>query len=472
MNHLPPANSRRIRTLVPIACLLHVTVLGAEKKENPVLDVWLHAHLPESQPWDVGGEVRGRFESKNGAGVVANTDFISGVAESREAIYLRSKIHIGYKPSPWLALFVEGRDASGHEDPKATDRFDLYQAYLTLGDLHEFPVTIQIGRQELLYGDERLVGKGQWPNLGKSFDAFRVHYESSSGFVDVFTSRPVLAADGEFNINNDYDTFSGIYSSFKKLIPWQDTQLYFLARNAGRNAPNALDPGVPGNPSTQRDIYTIGTLWKSNTDALCGLDYSIEACYQFGSVYNATLDDRLDQQSYAFFMDGGYTWKDTYGTPRLGIGYEYGSGDDDATDGKVETFESLFAINHRGYGLMDVTSPRNIHIPKLAFSLKPVKGLTLSVDYLWFILASTNDYFYPESGGGRSGNGYGINSGFGSFVGSEIDIYASYTVNNWLNIQAGYGHFFTGDYIEDTVASTDMHATDADWLYTQFTFNF
>ena len=472
MSHIVPAISRRIRTLILIAGMIPAAVIGAEKKEETVLDAWLHAHFPGSQPWDIGGEFRGRFENKSDAGVLPNSDFISEVAESREAIYFREKIHLGYKPSPWVALYVEGRDASGHEDIKADDKFDLFQAYVTLGNLKEFPLTAQIGRQEMAYGDQRMIGKGDWNNVGRSFDAIRLHYENPCASIDAFTSRVVLTDDDNFNVNNDYDTFSGIYASFKKLIPWQDTQVYFLARNAGKDAANALDPGIPGTPSTQRDIYTIGTLWKSNADALNGWDYSVEGVYQFGSVYNTKLDDTLDQQSYAFFTDAGYTFKDVFGTPRVGIGYEYGSGDSDPTDGKVETFENLFGTQHRPYGLMDLASPRNIHIPKIALSVKPVKDLTVSMDYLWFILSTTDDFFYPESGGGRSGNGYGIHPSFGSFVGSEIDIYANYAVTKWANIQAGYGHFFTGDYINDTADSTGMHATDADWFYTQLTLNF
>ncbi len=448
-------------TLVP-------AITRAAEKEVPTFNAWLHGQYPESQPWDIGAELRSRFENKDDAGVTPNTDFISGLADSREAIYLREKIHVGYKVS-WIGAYVEGRDASAHEDLKADDAFDLHQAFLTLGNAKEFPLTAQIGRQELSYGDQRFVGKGDWGNTGRSFDAIKLRLENPCGWVDAFTSRVVLPDDGNFNVSNDYDSFSGIYAASKQVMPWQETQAYFLARNYGVKAPNALAVGVPGSPSTQRDIYTLGTLWKSNPDAFRGWDYSLELTYQFGSVYNATQDARLDQQSHAVFLDTGYTWKDAWGTPRIGLGYEYGSGDRDATDGTVETLENLFGTQHRPYGLMDLAGARNMHIPKLTFSVKPVKGLTLAADFLTFILTDTHDFFYPESGSGRSGNGYGINPGNGSSAGSEIDLYANYAVTKWSNLQVGYGHFFTGDYIEDSVGSD---ATDADWFYTQLTFSF
>lgn len=441
----------------------------AAEKDVTFLNEILREQSRDFDAWDIGAEFRGRYESKDDAGVNPDTDFVPGVAESREAIYFREKVHVGYTASPGFSAFVEGRDASGHEDLKADDVLDLYQAYLRIGDAKQSPVTAQIGRQEMAYGDERFIGKSNWSNTGRSFDAIKLRAENSYGWVDAFFGRVVIADDGNFNVNNDYDNFSGIYAGTKKLMPWQDTQFYFLARNYGVNGPNAITTGVPGSPGTQRDIYTLGTYWKSDPEAFCGWDYSLEAAYQFGSVYYSTALDRLDQSSWAVFATGGYTWKNAWGAPRLGLGYDYGSGDTDPTDGKVGTFENLFGTQHKPYGLMDLAGARNMHIPKVTFSIKPVKGLTVGTDCMAFILASTDDYFYPESGSGRKANGYGINPGFGSYVGSEIDLYASYKINSWSAGELGYGHFFTGAYVEDSVGSS---ALDADWFYTQLTLTF
>lgn len=438
------------------------------EKESTLLNDLLQKQSSSYSAWDIGMELRSRYEIKDDAGVTPNTDFISGVADDRTAIYLREKIHVGYK-GEWFGAFIEGRDATGHEDLKADDTFDLHQAYLTVGNAKEFPFTAKIGRQELVYGDERFLGKGDWNNTGRSFDAVKVRFENSFGWVDAFAGRVVIADDHNFNVSNDYDNLSGIYASSGKLLPWQETQVYFLARNYGTQAANAIAPGNPGSPSTQRDIYTLGTLWKSDEKQFGSWDYSLEMAYQFGSVYNKAQDTRLDQQSYGIFASAGYTWKKAWGKPRIALGYEHGSGDGDVSDGKVETFENLFGTQHRPYGLMDLAGARNMHIPKLSYAIKPVKGLTLSADYLGFFLANTADYFYPESGSGRSGNGYGINSSYSNFVGTELDLYANYKINRWANYQLGYGHFFVGDYIKDTAGSA---ATDADWFYTQLTFNF
>jgi hypothetical protein len=458
-----------------LASLLLVSVPAAShaaEKEITFLNQTLQKKSADFNAWDIGAEFRARQEIKDEAGFSPNTDFLAGISESKEAIYFREKVHLGYMTSPWFSAFIEGRDASGHEDLKSDDAFDLHQAYLTFGNPKAFPLTARIGRQELFYGDERLIGKGNWSNTGRSFDAIKLRMENSFGWVDAFTSRVVVADDGNFNVSNDYDQFSGIYAGSKKLMPWQDTQVYFVSRNYGQQAPNAIAPGVPGSPATERDIYSVGTLWKSNPDAFNGWDYSVEGVFQFGRVYNTAQKKSLDQQSHALFASSGYTWKSSSYAPRLGLGYEYGSGDGNANDGKVETFENLFGTQHKPYGLMDLAGARNMHIPKISFSVKPQKNITLAADCLAFMLATTDDYFYPEAGSGRKSNGYGIHSEYSSYVGTELDLYATYKINSWSSFELGYGHLFPGNYIDDTAHAVARSSVDADWLYTQLTLTF
>jgi hypothetical protein len=119
---------------------------------------------------------------------------------------------------------------------------------------------------------------------------------------------------------------------------------------------------------------------------------------------------------------------------------------------------------------MDFVSWQNIHNARLTTSAKPVKGLTLTADYHLFWLADTADFFYSVSGAARRTGGYGIQTANDSFVGSEIDLVATYQVKNFGTVQAGYGHFFRGDYVKQSLAAAG--SKDADWFYAQLTFNF
>jgi len=119
---------------------------------------------------------------------------------------------------------------------------------------------------------------------------------------------------------------------------------------------------------------------------------------------------------------------------------------------------------------MDFVSWQNIHNVRFTASAKPVKNLTLTADYHLFWLADTSDYFYSVSGAARKSGGYGIQAANDSFVGSELDLVATYRVKSFCVFQGGYGHFFRDDYVEQSLAATGSQ--DADWFYAQAVFNF
>src|SRR5262249_34981014 len=122
------------------------------------------------------------------------------------------------------------------------------------------------------------------------------------------------------------------------------------------------------------------------------------------------------------------------------------------------------------YGYMDFFSWQNMHDVRLAASVKPVKGLTVTADYHLFWLANTADFFYGVSGAPRRTGGYGLKPGNDKLVGTGPGVGGSYQLKNFANAQLGYGHFFIGDYVERSLVATG--SKDADWLYAQIIFNF
>ncbi len=429
--------------------------------------------------WDLGGQVRVRYEIKENGGIYPNFDFRrAGVDNDNAYLLLREKLHLGYAPCSWFGLFAEGRDNSAigderHPSPDA-DQVDLYQAFIRVGDPKQFPLTAKIGRQELIYGDERLVGNADWNNVPRSFDAAKLRFENPNLWVDAFAGLVVVPVPHQFNEDNNHDWFSGIYASSSTLVPRQETQLYFLSRNASTKAVGAVSGSLYPLPSA-RDIETAGARVKSLPGQWNGWDYTAELAGQFGSINVAVPGAgrrRVDQEALAAAVTGGYTWATAPFTPRLGLEYDFASGDHDPRDGKSGTFENLFPTNHKVYGYMDFFSWHNMHDLRLTASLRPAKPLLVTLDYHLFWLADTHDYFYPIAGAGRSASSsYGRNPQFNSFVGSELDLEAIYTPAPWITLRAGYGHFFVGDYVQSSLASVGG-SRDADWLYLQTTFTF
>ena len=126
---------------------------------------------------------------------------------------------------------------------------------------------------------------------------------------------------------------------------------------------------------------------------------------------------------------------------------------------------------------MDFYSWQNIQDARLNFSMKPIPKMTLSASYRGVWLASTEDSFYlantaarPNSGTPGAHNGYNINPGYSNFVGTEADAILGYAVTRYATVQLGYGHFFIGDYIKQSLSA--FGSTDADYVYLQTRINF
>ncbi|HSH95134.1 MAG TPA: alginate export family protein, partial [Roseimicrobium sp.] len=181
------------------------------------LNDYLRKDDPYMAAWDIGAQIRLRYEVKENmaiAGSAGSLDFRDhGADVDNSYLMLRIKPRVGYTSS-WFSALVEGRHSSTTGDdrnpnPESDGPMDLHQAYVTIGNHKEFPLSVKVGRQELSYGDERLVGAFAWNNIGRTFDAAKLRWQNSWFAADIFTSRVVVPDDNNFNVSNEYDQFSG-----------------------------------------------------------------------------------------------------------------------------------------------------------------------------------------------------------------------------------------------------------------------
>jgi hypothetical protein len=332
------------------------------------LNEYLRKQDPYLAQWDIGGSLRLRYEIRNGygiagvgAGATASLDFRDhGADVENDFLMSKLRLRLGYTDT-WWSFLVEGRSSlvDGDErfayvnpvpavpgtvnrkaDGPESDQIDLHQAFVTIGNHKEFPLSLKVGRQELSYGEERLIGAYGWNNIGRVFDAVKMRWQNAWFAADFFTSRVVIPEDWRFNVNNDYDYFSGVYATSPKL-PKHLVEAYFLARNASSEA-IAAEPHPQFPQPSARDIYTMGGRLKSGAGEFGNWDYTVESAYQFGNFQDRRLganSGRLDHSAWMAIVQGGYTFADAWGTPRLGLEYAHGSGDSNPTDGKHETFE-------------------------------------------------------------------------------------------------------------------------------------
>jgi hypothetical protein len=501
------------------------------------LNEYLRKQDPYNASWDISGSVRLRYELREN-GLVAPPFFdfrdegpttggnpinrigINGENNDNSYFAVKALYRVGYTDEWWSAL-VEGRTSSVTGDnrgsapninsgssPESDGPTDLHQGYVTLGNHKEFPVSLKIGRQELSYGDERLVGAFAWNNIGRVFDAAKVRWQNEWFAAEAFASAIVIPDDNTFNMPSDYEHFFGLYLTTRK-VPKHTADLYFFSRNIGRENPRQFGGAqLPGGSSLSpapfnfsgRDVYSIGARLKSNPGELGNWDYTVEIVGQFGNYINDRPDagapltegtgfvpgspanghpnaPRLDHRAFAASFNVGYTFTETYGTPRVSLEYNYASGDSDPTDDKHGTFDNLYPTNHKFYGYGDYVAWQNIHDVRLSCSLRPVSRLSVALEGHLFWLADTSDVFYnvgsiPRAGSPGSlavpqvGAGYRGVSSFSHWLGAEVDLVAGYAVNKFLNLEAGFAYFFHGKYQEQTFANVGG-ATDAQWFYVQ-----
>jgi Alginate export len=445
------------------------------------LNDWMRKQDPYLANWDISGAARFRYELKENAGFTApgsGADFRKGGVDNDNSYFMNKVLaRVGYT-AKWWSFLVEGRNSGTTGDDRNPNAesdgpVELHQAYFTLGNHKEFPLSLKVGRQELSYGDERLVGAFAWNNIGRVFDAAKARWQNSWFSIDAFTSRIVLPDDNNFNMGNDYNLFSGAYLTTKK-IPRQTTEFYFFFRNDGPGSTTANPASFPPfqvPAPFARDIYTVGLRLKSSPGDFGNWDYTVESAGQLGNWKPTALSARQDHQAYMAAFNLGYTFPEAFGTPRLALEYAFGSGDSEAGDNKHETFDNLYPTNHKFYGYMDLLSLQNIHAVRPIFTIKPHPKVSVALEGNLFWLADTHDRAYNVAGLPRGGtvptpgNGFGINPNYDSYLGSEIDLVAGFSVTKFAMIEAGYGHFFRGEYIKQTWSA--IGSQDAGWFYLQ-----
>lgn len=396
-----------------------------------------------------------------------NFDFNDAVRALTDDNWFLNRLRIGValKPTSWFTIYGQVQDSRewlsdradmpGVMGAEGDDAFDLSQGYIQIADYKEFPLGVKIGRQVFSFGGERLIGPGEWSNLGRSFDAAKLTYKGESWSLDAFASAVVNVDRGSYNQSDLFNgnenereqTFSGLYFS-TTAIPWQTTDIYLLNLHENYTA------------TGDSDIWTLGTRAKSKAGYFGPFDFDAELAAQSGQVRG------LELSSFAAHVGGGYTFEHDW-KPRLGIEYNYASGDGDPTDGDIETFQNLFPSNHKFYGYMDAFSWQNIHDLAASFKVQPTKKLIAQLDFHVFWLATTNDSWYRANGtttvrpltpAARSASNY---------AGSELDLTVTWNVCKHLQLQTGYSHFWAGEYLSDTGPSDD-----ADFAYVQATVTF
>ena len=387
---------------------------------------WLTAH----------GSARVRPESRWGRAFTQGDD---------EAYVLtRGRLSVGIDAARWARFFLQGQGSRAFGLPDAgitlADGTDFYQGYVELGRPDGL-VQLRVGRQEMRYGQERLISVNPWRNTGRSFDAARVMVGSETLGVDVFTGGVIEKDQDGLDRRVEGENLHGAYARFGHEGDGLRVEPYVLIRT------RATTEGRP--VSENRTSFGVRVAHQFSSQ----LDATGEAVRQVG--------DSLDQSVSAWMAYGaiGYELDDVVWRPRLEGEYSYASGDTDPSDGRLQGFDTLYSTPHRFYGYADLIGGRNIQNVHAEISLRPATGLSVVVDVHRFWLATRMDGLY------RTSLAVAVPAPTGGFetsdVGAELDLTISYRVLEWLTVGGGWSHFFRGRLLE-----THTTASASSFTYT------
>ena len=378
----------------------------------------------KSERFEFGVELRWRAEFRDNGDFQPTDDFDTFLGQ-RVRAHLRIRIH------PHLTAFVQGQDVwlFGAERDKVIHNLgtNLYQAYLDWKPGGSDRWELRAGRQELVYGEERLVGAFGWDNVGRSFDGARLRYRSGSWVSDFFGARLVdVRRAGAGHRPGNQDLY-GIYST-RASKSARRAELYALylhdgLRTAGESPVAIAEP---------TDIVTLG--FRHLHQPKAGWRYSVEHAWQFG-------ERGPDAHRAAMLVAmGGYAWGRRW-QPRLQVEYDFATGDNNPSDGRSREFNNLFPTNHIFYGYADLVGLRNVHDFRLTASAQLHPKLIVEADYHRFLLAARRGPW--KNSGGRV-LGFDPTGAAGRDLGQEFDITCRVPMQTHVSLLGGYSLFLPG----------------------------
>ncbi len=299
--------------------------------------------------------------------------------------------------------YLTGVDARGVGDVQ------LYQAYIDANEMFGAPLRLRIGRQELVFGSEWLVGNndnGSVPFYGLSFDAVRLTYATDQFSVDAWWSK--LAENSPLEEDGDVD-FSGVYASYAGIEKFTFDAYWLWLRDA-RSLKDTT--GAPFQEWVERmagvddydptSIHTVGLRAAGEAGAF---DFEVEAAYQWGSAGQVGYlfkpvfygDDDAEYDAWTAHAVAGYTF-DIAWKPRIRADYAYFSGEDNREITFGQWVEALVNPFYRGSSVsfnrlfsdvyvsnvLDWTDMSNLHVFTAGVSGNPTEKveITLDVSYL------------------------------------------------------------------------------------------
>ena len=241
--------------------------------------------------------------------------------------------------------------------------FDVRTAFADIGAPNA-RVAARLGRQELAFGEQRLVGHVGWLNAARTFDAGRVTVRTRTSVnVDAFAASVVRILPDELDKSGNGNRFYGAYASSTALVPKATIEPYVFsgatdnvirteAAGDGHHAPVDGGGALGGHAAGQVRVRP----GNRRADGSVGADDI--------SAWASHLQTQVARLRTAVKL--------------VTTEYNFATGDANATDGTRGTFDQLYPTPHDKYGLADQVGWRNVHHVRAGTDVARLKELPVS----------------------------------------------------------------------------------------------
>ena len=393
-----------------------------------------------------GGEMRGRYENRV-------NDRLQNFDNEFSIGRIRTYHDFWYKDD--FRFYVEGIFAgvAGQDlaplavDQQPGDFLNLF-VDLKVAEWGGDPAYVRVGRQELLFGSQRLISPLDWVNARRTFQGVRGFRQTEKWDVDLFWVQPVVPNQNRLDSVDNNQNFAGAWSTYRPKKGVAIDTYYLYLDNTNR----VVQQGIVKSPFSR---HTFGGRLVGNEDQVL---YDAEGAMQWGGQGGRGVVAGMAT------VGAGYWLKDTKWNPTVWAYYDYASGGG-ASDGTVHTFNQLFPFGHYYLGWIDQVGRQNIHDLNFHTYVYPTKWLTGWVQFHSFWLANKQDALYNAAGNVSRRDASGR---AGSHVGEELDLVANFHLTTHTDLFTGYSYLWGGDFLKNTAGKTG--ATNASFYFLQLSY--
>ena len=409
------------------------TFLKDAKKKTDWWDPVKYIALgPEDWSLTLSGEIRFRPEGLR----IRETAARAGTIDS----YLLQRYLAGadVRFGPRVRVFAEmqsGIITGQLRTPRPTDRnsLDLHQAFFEIRQplRNKREVRLTAGRQEMEIGSTRLISASPGLNVKRSFDGGSAGYRTSSWSVVGAVAKLVDLRSGAFDDRpSSGQLFWGVAAGRPATVPRlgrSEVGAYYLGLDTDHAA------FVQGTGHETR--HTIGLRWNGTGR----LELNHDLIFQWGNFAGAPI------RAWGYAAETADRASSIPWRPRVSLRFDIASGDGDAAQPALQSFNPLFPGNSYS-GAVGLFGPTNLTDVNVAVTVTPRRGLVLGVEAPSYWRTSDRDGVYGTDLTVLIGPG----AGRGQYVGTNPGVVVVWQATRHLQVTGAVTRFLSGEFLSQT----------------------